>query len=77
MSPKQPRITGMEVIKALKQIGWYPERQHGSHVHLKHPEYSHLRITVAVHRGEIIKPKTLQSILEQAGLSIDEFRDLL
>ena len=36
-----------------------------------------MRVTVAVHVGEIIKPKTLQSILKQAGLSMSEFRDLL
>lgn len=77
MSPKQPRITGIKVIRALQRVGWYTERQHGSHVYLKHPSYPHLRVTVAVHAGEVVKPKTLQSILEQAGLSIDEFRDLL
>lgn len=77
MSPKQPRITGIEVIRTLRRVGWYPERQHGSHVYLKHPNHPHLRVTVAVHTGETIKPKTLQSILKQAGLSIDEFRDLL
>ncbi|MEO9028978.1 MAG: type II toxin-antitoxin system HicA family toxin [Ktedonobacteraceae bacterium] len=77
MSPKQPRITGIEVIRALKRAGWLFERQHGSHVYLKHPDLPGLRVTVAVHSGEIVKPKTLQSILKQAGLSIDEFRELL
>ena len=77
MSPRQPRITGMEVIKALKRDGWCFERQHGSHVYLKHPERPYLHVTVAVHAGEVIKPKTLQSILKQAGLSMSEFRDLL
>jgi predicted RNA binding protein YcfA (HicA-like mRNA interferase family) len=74
---KQPRITGMEVVKALKRAGWCFERQHGSHIYLKHPKRPHMRVTVAVHVGEIIKPKTLQSILKQAGLSMSEFRDLL
>jgi predicted RNA binding protein YcfA (HicA-like mRNA interferase family) len=36
-----------------------------------------MRITVAVHAGETIKPKTLQSILKQAGLSVTEFQELL
>lgn len=77
MSPRQPRITGAEVIKALKRAGWLFERQHGSHVYLKHPDRPYLRVTVAVHSGETIKPKTLQSILKQADLTISEFRDLL
>jgi predicted RNA binding protein YcfA (HicA-like mRNA interferase family) len=67
----------MEVIRALKRAGWLFERQHGSHVYLKHPERPRLRVTVAVHAGEVIKPKTLQSILKQADLDMSEFRDLL
>jgi predicted RNA binding protein YcfA (HicA-like mRNA interferase family) len=77
MSPRQPRITGIEVIQALKRAGWYFARQHGSHVYLKHSDQPSLCVTVPVHSGEIIKPKTLQSILKQAHLSMSEFRDLL
>ncbi len=77
MSPRQPRITGMEVMRALKRAGWCFDRQHGSHVYLKHPQRLSLRVTVPIHTGETIKPKTLQSILKQANLSISELRDLL
>jgi len=77
MSPKLPRITGTEVIRVLRQVGWYVHHQRGSHVYLKHSDYPHMRITVAIHAGETIKPKTLQSILKQAGLSINEFQELL
>jgi predicted RNA binding protein YcfA (HicA-like mRNA interferase family) len=77
MSPKLPRITGAEVVRVLRRAGWYPDHQHGSHVYLKHPAYSGLRITVAIHSGETIKPKTLQTILKQAGMTVAEFRELL
>jgi len=77
VSPKLPRITGAEIIRALRRAGWYIHYQHGSHVYLKHSDYPHMRITVPVHAGEIIKPKTLQSILKQAGLSVNEFQELL
>ena len=30
-----------------------------------------------VHPGEVIKPKTLQSIMKQAGLSVTEFQEFL
>jgi len=36
-----------------------------------------MRVTVAVHPGETIKMATLKSILDQAGLSLDEFIELL
>ena len=77
MSPKLPRITGAEVIRALRQAGWYTDYQHGSHVYLRHPNRPNMRVTVPAHKGETIKPKTLQSILKQAGLSVIEFQELL
>ncbi len=77
MSPRLPRITGHEAIKALRRGGWYVHYQRGSHTYLKHPDYPERRVTVAVHGGDIIKPKTLQSILKQAGLGVEELLELL
>jgi len=77
VSQRLPRITGADVIRALYRAGWYFHHQHGSHVYLKHHDRPGMRVTVAVHAGEIIKPKTLQSILEQAGLDADDFIKLL
>jgi len=77
MGPRLPRVTGNEVIRALRRGGGYPDHQHGSHVYLKHSSHPGMRVTVAVHSGEIIKPKTLLSILKQAELSIEEFQELL
>jgi hypothetical protein len=34
-------------------------------------------VAVTLHPGAIVKPKTLQSILGQAGLSVDDFIQLL
>lgn len=77
MGAKLPRITGTVVVRTLRRAGWYVDHQHGSHIYLKHPDHPGMRVTVAVHTGEIIKPKTLQAILEQAGLSTAEFLELL
>lgn len=77
MSPKLPHITGGQVIRALRSGGWFPDHQRGSHVYLKHPNHPGKRVTVAVHAGETIKPKTLQTILKQAGLSLADFLELL
>jgi predicted RNA binding protein YcfA (HicA-like mRNA interferase family) len=50
--------------------------QAGSHAHLRHPT-KRAKLTVAVHRGAIIKPKVLQTTLELAELSVDDLRRLL
>jgi predicted RNA binding protein YcfA (HicA-like mRNA interferase family) len=76
MSPRSPRITAVELLRALKHAGWQPVRQSGSHVTLKHPTKPGI-VTVPKHAKVILKPKTLSSILEQAGLTANELRELL
>jgi len=76
MSPRLPRITAFQLLRALKRDGWEQERQSGSHVILKHPTKKG-HVTVPKHARVIIKPKTLESILEQAELTIDDLRELL
>jgi predicted RNA binding protein YcfA (HicA-like mRNA interferase family) len=48
----------------------------GAHHILYHQGKPHLRVTVAYHNRDI-KPSTLRSIIRQAGLTVDEFIDLL
>jgi len=71
-----PRVTGAEVLRALRSLGWVVVTQRGSHVQLKHPD-RRSRVTIPIHAGETIGPRLLGSILAQAGLSVDEFRSAL
>jgi predicted RNA binding protein YcfA (HicA-like mRNA interferase family) len=71
-----PRVTGPEVLRALRALGWVVVTQRGSHVHLKHPDRRG-RVTIPIHAGETIGPRLLASILSQVGLSVDEFRAAL
>ncbi|MDR1430160.1 MAG: type II toxin-antitoxin system HicA family toxin [Spirochaetaceae bacterium] len=59
-------MTVREVLKLLRDDGWFVYEQNGSHVQLKHPAKKG-RVTVPNHRGDI-KKGTLRSILKQAGL---------
>jgi len=63
-------------IKALKKAGFFEYHQSGSHVQLRHPDNLNLRVTIPYHNRDLA-PKTLKSIILQAGLTIDEFIDLL
>ena len=76
MSPRLPRVTSAEVLRVLHRAGWFDSRQSGAHVILHHPTQAG-RIVVAVHRGKQLKPTTVHSILEDAGITVDEFRRLL
>jgi len=75
--PRLPRTTGRRIRRALERAGWYVERQRGSHLILRHPDKPEARVTLSVHSREIILPKTLASILDQAGMTVEELLALL
>ncbi len=65
---KLPRdLSGDEVCRALKRLGFDFVRQTGSHCHY---EKAGLHPCVPIHRE--IKPKTLQSILKQANITVEQ-----
>ena len=70
-----PRISGREVVKALKKIGYEQDRQKDSHIVLRQKASPHRRVTVPDHK-EVAKG-TLRAIIREAGLTVDEFKDLL
>lgn len=76
MSPRMPRITATELIRALRRDGWQQVRQSGSHMILKHPNKPG-RVTVPIHINKILRLQTLESILEQANLTVEELIELL
>ena len=56
-----------EVIKLIESDGWYLARTRGSHRQFKHPTKKGL-VTVAGKPDLDLNPKTLKSILKQAGI---------
>jgi len=60
-----------EILTLLKRDGWFVVVIVGSHRQLKHPE-KRGRVTVAGHLADEIHPKTLKTILMQAGLKKTE-----
>ena len=56
-----------EVLKRLKEDGWYVACQRGSHRVLKHPAGKGI-VVVAGHPSKELAPGTLKSIWKQAEL---------
>ena len=72
---KLPRVTGKNVIKALRKTGFEDIRSKGSHHFLRHHDG---RCTVVpVHAGETIGSGLMSKILHECDLTIEEFRQLL
>jgi len=73
--PKLPVVSGIEIVKALVKVGYEVDHQTGSHMILRQKEPPHRRLTVPKHR-ELAKG-TLRAIIRQAGLTVEEFVELL
>jgi predicted RNA binding protein YcfA (HicA-like mRNA interferase family) len=73
--PKIPIVSAIKVIKVLSKIGYEADHQTGSHIILRHRETPHKRLTVPNHKE--IARGTLKAIIEEAGLTIREFTNLL
>jgi predicted RNA binding protein YcfA (HicA-like mRNA interferase family) len=73
--PRLPVRTPAEVIRALNRASFFIDHSTGSHRYFRHPSRPGI-VTVPFHRKDL-KRRTLKSILDQAGLSTDEFIKLL
>jgi len=73
---KLPRVTGDKVLRALQRSGFILVHTKGSHYFLYHAEKDCL-VTVPVHSGATLAPKTLKSIISQAQITVEEFVALL
>jgi predicted RNA binding protein YcfA (HicA-like mRNA interferase family) len=60
-------MNAIQVIRLLEEDGWVIKTQKGSHRHYIHAKKTG-KITVAFHGKKEMPPKTLNSILKQAGL---------
>ena len=72
LPPAKPRL----VLRALQRAGFVVHHTSGSHDILKHPGRLGVRVTLPYHNRDL-KRRTLESILDQAGLTSDEFLKLL
>lgn len=59
-------MTPKQMIKLLKQNGFYEDRQDGSHKFFKNPETN--RCTTVPYHSKDLKKGTEQKILKDAGL---------
>jgi predicted RNA binding protein YcfA (HicA-like mRNA interferase family) len=71
---KLPSISGSKAVKAFSRAGWIAARQTGSHL-IMVKEGSMVTLSVPMHSE--VDRGTLRKLIGLAGLSVDEFMDLL
>ncbi|MBA4393667.1 MAG: hypothetical protein C0407_08960 [Desulfobacca sp.] len=65
-----------KVILAFERAGWHSRGQRGSHVKLTKPGNPNI-LSIPVHKGKTIKIGLLKDQIKKAGLSSEEFLELL
>ena len=74
--PRLPLVSGNEAVKAFQRLGFYVDRQRGSHAVLKKVTASGARgCVIPMHREVAVG--TLRSALKMAGVTPDEFTEAL
>jgi predicted RNA binding protein YcfA (HicA-like mRNA interferase family) len=70
-----PVLSGKDLCAALRKLGYEIDHQTGSHIILRVAKPPFRRLTVPNHK-EIAKG-TLRAIVKQAGITIEELKELL
>lgn len=73
---KLPVVTARDVIRVAERVGFEFDRQRGSHAVYRRAS-DQRRIVVPVHKGRDLKPGTLRGIIEDMGITVDEFLAML
>jgi predicted RNA binding protein YcfA (HicA-like mRNA interferase family) len=68
-------ISGREAVQALQKVGYEIDHQTGSHIILRHINSPHRRLSVPNHKT--LAKGTLRALIRQAGLTVEEFNELL
>jgi len=69
--PKLPGINHLRAINALEKAGFHIDR-HGKHVFM-----SKGSLRVVILRNNPVDPYTMAAIVRDAGLTIEQFKELL
>ncbi len=71
---KLPQLTGAEVVRKLKRLGFEEDHTKGAHVILRHATTGATTV-VPCHGSKTVKKGTLHGILRQAGVTAEQFID--
>ncbi|MBD2139274.1 type II toxin-antitoxin system HicA family toxin [Anabaena sp. FACHB-1237] len=70
-----PSIKAKDFIRVIETLGFYFDRQKGSHAIYKNTDG--LRVVVPIHSGKDIKPGTLMGMIQDIGIDKETFFKLV
>ncbi len=72
--PSVPALKPRDVVKTFEKLGWEVTRQRGSHIILT--KQGHIA-TLSVPNHREVARGTLRSLIARAGVTLDEFLEVL
>jgi predicted RNA binding protein YcfA (HicA-like mRNA interferase family) len=76
VSPKLPVVTGKDMARVVQRLGFEFRRQTGSHaIYVRATDRA--RVVIPMHRGAVLRRKTLRAIIQDLKLTVDEFTAML
>jgi predicted RNA binding protein YcfA (HicA-like mRNA interferase family) len=70
-----PSIKAKEFIRVIEKLGFYFDRQKGSHAIYKNIDG--LRVVIPIHSGKDLKQGTLMGMIQDIGIDKETFFKLL
>lgn len=70
-----PSVKAKEFIKVIEKLGFYLDRQKGSHAIYK--DIHGQRVVIPLHSGKDLKPGTLMGMIQDIGIDKKTFFELL
>jgi predicted RNA binding protein YcfA (HicA-like mRNA interferase family) len=75
VTPRQPRVSGKDLLAAMKKLGFEVIRSKGSHHFIRNAKGR--STVIPVHGNEIIGPGLLSKILRDCEIDGDGLREVL
>jgi predicted RNA binding protein YcfA (HicA-like mRNA interferase family) len=76
LSQKLPVVQSKDLVRVAQKLGFVMDRQRGSHA-VYYRDRDRARVVIPIHAGRDVPPGTLRDIIEDLGVTVDEFRALL
>ncbi|NJK53331.1 MAG: type II toxin-antitoxin system HicA family toxin [Leptolyngbyaceae cyanobacterium SU_3_3] len=70
-----PSVKAKDFIKVIEKLGFYLDRQKGSHAIYK--DSNGQRVVVPIHAGKDLKQGTLMGMIQDIGIDKETFFELL
>lgn len=72
-----PQVSGKEVVKALRKVGFETSRQKGSHIRLVRIQDGMKQLLTVPNHKVVRRGTLLNGILKAINLSLEDFKKLL